>query len=130
MTNVCPGAVWPSISPISDDNGDAVAPPSIERDELAEGQAKQQGQVEEEVQEPVRVDIGEPESHEEVRHPRVARRPVLPTKAEIDEHFPLHLNFRSWCEHCVAGKARLAQHRVQPSDREKLGVAVHMHYVS
>ena len=56
------------------------------------------------------------------------RRPVLPTKAEVEEHFPLHLNFRSWCEHCVAGKARLAQHIVQPSDRERLGVTIHMDY--
>ena len=40
----------------------------------------------------------------EVRKPRIARRPLLPTKAEIDEHYPLHLNYRSWCAHCVAGK--------------------------
>ena len=53
---------------------------------------------------------------------------MLPTKAGIDEHFPLHLNYRSWCPHCVAGKARLAQHMVQPSDRERLGVTVHMDY--
>ena len=56
------------------------------------------------------------------------RRPVLPTKAEVEEHFPLHLNFRSWCEDCVAGKARLAQHIVQTSDRERLGVTIHMDY--
>ena len=63
-----------------------------------------------------------------MRAPRVARRPVLPTKAEIAEHFPLHLNFRSWCEHCMAGKSRIAQHVVQPSDRERLGITVHMDY--
>ena len=64
-----------------------------------------------------------------MRPPRVARRPVLPTKAEIEEHYPLHLNYRSWCEHCVAGKSRLAQHMVQPSYREILGgVTVHMDY--
>ena len=55
---------------------------------------------------------------------------MLPTKAEIAEHFPLHLNFRSWCEHCIAGKSRLAQPIVQPSDRERLGVTVHMGYAS
>ena len=89
MTNVCPGAVWPSISPISENHGDAAAPPSIERDGLAEGQGDQRGQVEGKVQEPVQGDIGVPELHAEVRHPRVARRPVLPTKGDIKEHFPL-----------------------------------------
>ena len=63
-----------------------------------------------------------------MRPPRVARRPILPTKAEIEEYFPLHLNFRSWCEHCGAGKSRLAQHVVQPSDRERLGATVNMDY--
>ena len=49
---------------------------------------------------------------------------MLPTKAEIDDHFPPHLNYRSWCELCVAYKARHEPHRVQPSDRERLGVTV------
>ena len=31
---------------------------------------------------------------EEARRPKIGRRPVLPTKAEIDEHFPLHLHYR------------------------------------
>ena len=128
MTHVCPGAAWPSISPISENRGDAVAPPSIERDEVAEGQEERRGQVDEEVQEAVQGDIGILEPHAEVRAPRVARRPILPTKAEIEEHFPLHLNYRSRCAHCRAGKARLAQHRVQPADRERLGVTVHMDY--
>ena len=30
--------------------------------------------------------------------PRVGLRPVQPTKAEIAEHYPLHLNYRSWCD--------------------------------
>ena len=38
----------------------------------------------------------------EVRKPRIARRPLLPTKAKIDKHYPLHLNYRAWCAHCVA----------------------------
>ena len=121
MTKVCPGAVWPSISPISDIPRAADATPSVEHGELAEGQEDQRGRVEDQVQEPVREGIGIPEAHAEVRPPRVARRPILPTKAEIEEHYPLHLKYRSWCEHCVAGKSRLTQHVVQPSDRERLG---------
>ena len=63
-----------------------------------------------------------------MRAPRVARRPVLPTKADIEAHFPLHPNFRIRFEHCIAGKSGLAQHSVQPSDRERLGVTMHMDY--
>ena len=128
MTNVCPGAVGPSISPIRENHGDAAVPPSIDRDELADGQGDQLGHVEAEVQEPFQGDIGVPEPHAEVRHLRLARRPVLHTKVEIEEHFPLHLNFRSWCAHCRAVKSTLAQHRVLPADREKLGVTIHKDY--
>ena len=59
---------------------------------------------------------------EEVRKPRVGRRPILPTKAEVLEHFPLHLQYRSWCRHCRAGKGRLAPHIVEPLDQERLGI--------
>ena len=69
-----------------------------------------------------------PEQHEEARRPRVGRRPVLPTKAEIDESYTLHLNYRDWCEHCVSGKPRLAQHKVEPADRERLGVTFSADY--
>ena len=58
---------------------------------------------------------------EEIREPKFGRRPVLPTKAEVDEHVLLHLHYRSWCRHCRAGKGRLAPHLVEPPDREKLG---------
>ena len=44
---------------------------------------------------------------DEVRQPRVGRRPQAPTKAEIEEHYPLHLNFRSWCEHTRTELSRM-----------------------
>ena len=70
-----------------------------------------------------------PEAPEgEMRQPRLGRRPVLPTKAEVEEHFPLHLNYRSWCKHCVAGKAILAQHKAAEPDRERLGVTWNADY--
>ena len=56
---------------------------------------------------------------EEATRPKVARRPVLPTKAEIDEHFPLHLHYRDWSRHCVHGKAKLAPHLVEAIGRQK-----------
>ena len=47
----------------------------------------------------------------ESRKPNIARRPYTPSKAEVDEHLPLHLEYRSWCPHCVAGNRISAQHR-------------------
>ena len=122
MTSVDAALVKSSISPIDVyKQGDAEAPPVEEKDELGEGR-KEGKKIETPIEEAIE------QGEEEVRQHRVARRPVLPTKAEIDEHYPLHLNFRSWCEHCVAGKARLAQHIVLPADRERMGVTIHMDY--
>lgn len=65
---------------------------------------------------------------EEMRKTRVGRRPILWNKAEVEEHFPLHLQYRSWCRHCRAGKGRFAPHSVEPPDREKLGVTFSADY--
>ena len=64
----------------------------------------------------------------EVRKHRIARRPLLPNKAGVDGHDPLHLNYRSWCVQCVAGKARPNQHIQSKEDKEKLGVTWNMDY--
>ena len=69
-----------------------------------------------------------PEAHEQVRQPRIGRKPMAPTKAEVEEHLPLHLNYRSWCEHCLAGKARQAPHLTEPHGREKLGITFSADY--
>ena len=45
--------------------------------------------------EPEMADVPGGVGEEEMRQPKVGRRPVLPTKAEVDEHFPLHLHYRS-----------------------------------
>ena len=34
------------------------------------------------------------EDGEEARMPRIARRPITPTKAQVDAHRPLHYEFR------------------------------------
>ena len=49
----------------------------------------------------------------------------MPTKAEVEEPYPLHLTYRLWCPHCRAGKARLAPHICEPSDRGNIGITVH-----
>ena len=62
------------------------------------------------------------------RIPRVARQPVKPTQKDIDEHYPLHLEYRDWCEHCVAGKGGAAQHRQQRGDEESMGPTIDVDY--
>ena len=52
----------------------------------------------------------------------------MPTKAEIAEHYPLHLHYRDWCKHCVAGKARSNQHKVKDSEVERLGITINADY--
>jgi hypothetical protein len=69
-----------------------------------------------------------PDGDDEVRQPKVGRRPMAPTKAEVEEHYPLHLNYRSWCEHCRAGKGRQDPHLVEPHDRERLGITFSADY--
>ena len=64
----------------------------------------------------------------EVRKHRIARKPTLPSKAEIEEHFPLHLQYRSWCKHCVAGKARSNQHVKKDEAAERLGITLNADY--
>ena len=44
------------------------------------------------------------------------------------EHFPLHLQHRSWWRQRRAGKGRLAPHIVEPPDRERLGITFSADY--
>ena len=46
----------------------------------------------------------------ETRKQRIKRRLGMPTKADIDEHYPLHLQYRSCCAHCVAGRGTSDRH--------------------
>ena len=57
----------------------------------------------------------------------VTAGPYSQTKAEIREHYPLHLQYRSWCPDCVRGKGHSRHHRAwtsEPSD----GATWHMDY--
>ena len=48
---------------------------------------------------------------EETRRPRIARRPMAPTKEMVEEHNRTHAEYRDWCEHCRMGKSTGLHHR-------------------
>ena len=50
---------------------------------------------------------------EEGRQPEVLRDPGAPTSKDIEEHNVTHIPFRSWCPHCVTGKAQDRPHRMK-----------------
>ena len=50
------------------------------------------------------------------RDPKVARRPISPTKAMVLAHELHHAEYREWCDHCVAGKGVSHQHRTSGKD--------------
>ena len=50
-----------------------------------------------------------------VKLPRNFRKP---TKQEVLEHLPSHWPFRSWCKHCLAGRAVGAHHKAR-TDEER-----------
>ena len=41
---------------------------------------------------------------------KVIRAPIRPSQQEVDEHMLTHIPFRSWCPHCVKGKAVNSPH--------------------
>ena len=55
----------------------------------------------------------EEQASEEARLPEVLRDPGAPTAKELEEHNTTHLPFRSWCPHCVAGKAQDRPHKTK-----------------
>ena len=102
----------------------AISPSVCESAEVQEASAPEQIEVENEqllnAEEKKKEEAAPvPEPRDDARRPRVGRRPVLPTKAGIEEHHPLYLNYRDWCEHCVSGTPGLAQHNVEPAVRER-----------
>jgi hypothetical protein len=48
---------------------------------------------------------------EETRKPNVKRLPPQVAQEEVDRHNVTHLPFRSWCQHCVRGKATDDHHK-------------------
>ena len=63
----------------------------------------------------------------EMRAPAVMKRPVSPTQADLDKHYPLHLNYRSWCPHCVHGKGHASHHKTAKGEKLE-GITIHLDY--
>ena len=57
------------------------------------------------------------QANEEAEEPACVRG-EKPSDAEIRAHNLKHLPFRSWCPHCVRGKAVAGIHRRKEQDRE------------
>ena len=55
---------------------------------------------------------------EEGREPKTMRMPKQVSKEERDAHEATHMPFRSWCRHCVRGRARNMQHTKEKAEVE------------
>ena len=62
------------------------------------------------------------------RRPKPGRQPRGPTQAEIDEHYPLHVHYRSWCPHCRAGRSLGKQHRSADGSEADIGICISLDY--
>ena len=52
----------------------------------------------------------------EVREFKKVKAPAAPTLREWEEHMILHIPFRSWCPHCVKGRALCGPHQKADKD--------------
>ena len=60
---------------------------------------------------------------EEAEERKVLPTPVLPSQAEIDEHWIDHYPYRNWCGKCVEGRGRERPH-FRVADRRKIATVV------
>ena len=67
------------------------------------------------------------QGEEEAQAPLAVKAPRLAGAKEIEEHNLTHCPFRSWCPHCVKGRAKDDAHRVMQGDlAESDGVRMSM----
>ena len=60
------------------------------------------------------------DEEDEARRPSVPSAPVRPSTKEVEEHMVTHMPFRSWCPHCVRGKAKGKHHRNQDRTNHRM----------
>ena len=59
-----------------------------------------------------------PEPHQKARKAKAKNVMMKPSQQEVDEHMLTHIPCRSWCEQCVAGKAKSNPHVKQKGKEE------------
>ena len=72
--------------------------------------------------------VGSAETDEEVADdgdtsvqvPIAMPSPPQPTRSEVDRHNLTHINYRSWCPHCVAGRRPNNPHRTRRSNHRNV----------
>jgi hypothetical protein len=64
------------------------------------------------------------EEGEEGRKVEVKRLSERPSQGEVDEHNTNHIPFRSWCKHCVKGKAVNQSHKRAKGTEQECEVPV------
>ena len=60
------------------------------------------------------------EAEEETAPRDTLPNPELPSQSEIDDHNVDHCPYRSWCRHCVEGRARELTHKLQDKSARKI----------
>ena len=60
---------------------------------------------------------------EEAKSNRGLPHGIRPSDKEVEEHERTHVPFRSWCQHCVRGKAKAHPHW-EVLESEKVGILV------
>ncbi len=68
----------------------------------------------------------EDEDEEEMadRDVPILRTPYEPTRNDIEEHMVMHMHFRSWCPHCVRGRASTGFQKAGNSGKSEDSVPV------
>ena len=63
-------------------------------------------------------DLVDVEEEDDTKH--ILRQPGDPTAEEYETHRVDHLPYRSWCPHCVNGKATGRQHKPRSTDQDDM----------
>ena len=115
-------SVRPTICDFEIDKGDwfsrYLKPFNPEEEETEDDEKEEKkDEAEEDQEEATREQGGEPE---EARRAKGTKVPIKPSQEEVEEHMLTHLPFRSWCSHCVRGKAKGKPHKKKEEEDKEV----------
>ena len=89
-----------------DQSGEATRPRELSVDDVGGALIAPAVEDEPDIEAQVENNEAEPEiaPAEEVADLKVAAVAALPSAAGVAEHRVMHMSFRNWCQHCVAGR--------------------------